>query len=58
MLAAFIEPITHLHAASATSEAISNTMTQALDRMDLMARPEILLDALDSMLCGSWLAFI
>lgn len=49
MLAALIEPISQLHAVSTTSEAIRNTMTQAIDRMDLMARPEMLLDALDSM---------
>lgn len=49
MLAALIEPVTALHAASSATEAMRNTMTQALDRIDLMARPEALLDALDSM---------
>lgn len=49
MLAALIEPLIALQAASATSEALSNTLTQALDRIDLMARPEVLLDSLNSM---------
>ena len=49
MLAALIEPLIALQAASATSEALSNTLTQTLDRIDLMARPEVLLDSLNSM---------
>ena len=48
MLEQIIDPLTRLNA-NITFEAFGSTISRTLDRIDLMARPELLLQSLDSM---------